>query len=626
MAAQGTRHSKAWGPDAGRRGRYHPRINRLLTGLLAGAVGLAFADASVVVLALPAMYGEYDTTIVGVSWVITAYGLALSLTGLALAALPERGGALHLTVVGLGLFAGSSVGCAAAPDLGWLIAGRAAQGVGAALLLVGSLHLLQTRLPGTGQRLWGSATTVGLALGPALGGVLTELFDWRAIFIAQAPVAAAALAVGFARGDQRAEPRPERATSRAETTLANAGLLFVSGALVGALFLGVLVIIEVWRFSPIEGAVVVSTLPLGALAAGVLRRRAAAVARGLVGPVVLATGLVALAYLPSAGAWWAAAALGLCGAGLGLTSAVVDIVTDREWSAGRRAVGLEVGCRHAGLVLGLLLIAPLLAGDLDRGSEQATLSGAALVLDARIPLGDKLDVADAVRTEVDETPRGQVPDIQRAFEGTDEATLEVGVALQDRIAEVLTRAFRAAFLVAAGLALAAAIPTVLFAARSTARWRGSRAGGRCHRSLRAVGRCRRAGRGRTAVGRWGLRCLRAPRPVYDDRRPLPRAGPRRHRAAHSPRRARRRRLRPRDDPGGAGAVPPGRHRLREHRLGPAHHRAGGAGRPGARHRRRRRAGTDCGCPGLTYQAVALSTFPSSMPYCSTGRASPSCSR
>ena len=93
------------------------------------------------------------------------------------------------------MFLGASIACALANGLGFLIAARVVQGTGAALLLAGSLPVLGALAGsvGAGARLWILAGTFGLALGPALGGVLTQAFSWRAIFAAQAPVAALGL-------------------------------------------------------------------------------------------------------------------------------------------------------------------------------------------------------------------------------------------------------------------------------------------------------------------------------------------------------------------------------------------------------------------------------------------------
>src|SRR3954452_7417625 len=166
-------------------------------------------------------------------------------------------------------------------------------------------------------KLWGLAGTIGVAVGPALGGFLTELFSWRSIFLLQAPLAALALVAVF-DARVRAVERTPRREPRPRTALANAGFLALYGALVGALFLAVLLLVVVWGWSPITGALVVTTLPIGAIA---VRRLGPAIPghlAALTGGVALAGGLVALAFLPQTTAGWAAIALGACGLGLGL--------------------------------------------------------------------------------------------------------------------------------------------------------------------------------------------------------------------------------------------------------------------------------------------------------------------
>src|SRR5213080_2935304 len=124
---------------------------------LTAAVAVAFADSSIVVLALPELYGRFNTSIEGVSWVVTAYNLAVAVTALALLLFVHRLRSTVLLGAGLGLFLAASIACAAAQSLGFLIAARSVQGVGAALLLAGSLTVL-------GAKRWIAAGTFGLAL------------------------------------------------------------------------------------------------------------------------------------------------------------------------------------------------------------------------------------------------------------------------------------------------------------------------------------------------------------------------------------------------------------------------------------------------------------------------------
>ncbi len=437
--------------------------------LLAVAVALAFADASIVVLALPPIYGEFDTTVVGVSWVITSYALVVAVVGLVLALARRRMvvPAVPTLRAGLATFALSSVVCGVAPSMGWLVAARCVQAVGATLLLSGALGVLEAaRGSRAGRQIWSLAATAGLAVGPALGGVLTEAFDWRAIFLAQAPVALAALLVGADR-TSASEPEPAAGRDAQPPTvaawLADLALVLTSAALVGALFLGVLLVIEVWRYSPVAGAAVVSALPVGVFAVRPVTHVAPATARAAVGCVGLAAGLAALAFLPAPSSWWAAAALAVCGVGFGLVDPVVGGVAETAGPDAVRAGARTVAARHAGLVLGLVVIAPVLAADLDTGAERAVIAGADTMLDARLPVRDKVGVAQAVADLVDRTPRGKMPDVSEAFADAEVEGAEADRAAADlvaRLEDVLTRSFRRVFLIAAAMALVALVPAV----------------------------------------------------------------------------------------------------------------------------------------------------------------------
>ena len=195
------------------------------------------------------------------------------------------------------------------------------------MLLAGALELL-CALSGSRSRglaVWIAAGTFGAAVGPALGGILTQAFDWPAIFVFQAPVALVGLVAAFeyhAQPDTEAQldtaAQPEPADAASSRTAANVALGLLFGALVGALFLAVLLVINGWGLSPIAGAAVVSALPLAALAArrlaGELSTRAATTA----GSLLMAAGLVALALLPAVSIAIVAVALALCGVGMGL--------------------------------------------------------------------------------------------------------------------------------------------------------------------------------------------------------------------------------------------------------------------------------------------------------------------
>jgi predicted MFS family arabinose efflux permease len=433
-------------------------VRRGLAVPVAAAVAVAFADSSIVVLALPDLYGRFQTTLEGVSWVITAYNVAVAATALLLVALVHRFRAAYVLGGGLVVFLGASIACAVANSLTFLIAARSVQGVGAALLLAGALPVL-------GTRIWTLAGTYGLALGPALGGVLTQAFDWRAIFIMQAPVAAAALVgVGAAHPETVAIEgwRP----SLRRTLPANACLGLLFGALVGALFLAVLIVISVWNYSPIGGAAIVSALPIAALAARPLDRWLPPVTAVWTGAALLAVGLVGLALLPSASVWLLVWALLLCGAGLGLSVPVLSDAALQEGANVTRSGTLTVGARHVGLVLALAVIAPLLASKIPAAGDTALLRGTAVLLDAPIGLDKKVPVALDLRSAFDKAKEGETPDLAEPFDRHgaqhDSALASARDELLGAIEATITRASRAAFFVCAGFAALALLVALFF--------------------------------------------------------------------------------------------------------------------------------------------------------------------
>jgi hypothetical protein len=283
------------------------------------------------------------------------------------------------------------------------------------------------------------------------------------IFFVQVPFALAALAVVADPLVRRAVAFPAGPRPRA---LPLVSLVFVSAALVGVLFLAVLLIIEVWRFSPLAGAAVVTVLPAAMLSARPLATRLAPVLSVGGGALLLAGGLVVLALVPGDQVAWATAALAFCGTGLGLLSGVVDRAAVGA-DGGVRDGSLAVGARHAGLVLGLLVIAPVLAGSLSQATERSMIAGTAAVLDARVSATDKVRITLAVRDELAASPRGTMPDLAATVGRADvdrDAAAVVGHELDHRVTSVLTRAFRPAFTTAALLGLAVLVPGLLLVA------------------------------------------------------------------------------------------------------------------------------------------------------------------
>ncbi len=270
------------------------------------AVALAFADASIVVLALPQLLDRLHTSIDHVVWVIVAYNVALIAACAVMLVLGRRVQVNRLLVAGLALFGLASIGCGLADSLASLIPLRVLQGLGGALVLCASLPMFAAAArPGDSPLYgWSAAAAIGAAVGPAAGGVLTQLFSWRSIFLAQAPVAAVAVAAVLVAGSH-ASAEPLRARDSAaepavpprERLTANAALTLLAAGLIGALFLVVIEMINGWLLSPIGAAAVVLTIPLATAVAERAVRGFPAEALGAAGALLVAGGLVLLSEL-----------------------------------------------------------------------------------------------------------------------------------------------------------------------------------------------------------------------------------------------------------------------------------------------------------------------------------------
>lgn len=158
--------------------------------------GMAFIDGTVVNVALPAIQQGLGAAAAATQWVVNVYTLMLGALVLAGGAAGDRFGRRRVFLLGIALFALASAGCAAAPGAASLVAARAAQGVGGALMVPGSLAIIAATFPeaerGRAIGTWAGAAALTTALGPVLGGWLVEVWSWRAVFLINLPLAAAA--------------------------------------------------------------------------------------------------------------------------------------------------------------------------------------------------------------------------------------------------------------------------------------------------------------------------------------------------------------------------------------------------------------------------------------------------
>jgi MFS family permease len=422
------------------------------------------ADASVVILALPAIYREYNAEVADVAWVVTAFNLAIALAAVPAARLATRRPAGQVCAGGLVLFAAASAACALAPSLAFLIGARVVQGVGGAAAVCAALELLPELAGGERRavRVWAAAGVAGAALGPAIGGLLTQLISWQSIFVAQVPLALIPAVVVLGRGASVVAARagwPHIA--------ANLALGLLSAGLAAVLFLLVLLLVEGWRMPPISAALVVTVMPAAALLSGPFERRVASPrTRAAAGTLLGTGGVAALGLLPGAGWAWTLAPQLLVGAGLALSLGALTEAAVAGRSPAAIHGGVTIAARHAGVVLGLVLLTPVFVSDLDRQRERATQKGAELVLDARIDALTKIDVASRIASDIRRQP-GRLPDIHDSFASVDASARErpqlrvLERQLNEQLDRAATSSFERSFLFAAALAALALIPIAL---------------------------------------------------------------------------------------------------------------------------------------------------------------------
>ncbi|HXW58450.1 MAG TPA: MFS transporter, partial [Solirubrobacteraceae bacterium] len=172
-----------------------PEKNRRLgwvVALTATAYFMVVLDALVVVTALPHMQRDLHVGVSSIQWTVNAYGIAFAAGIITAAALGDRFGRRLVFASGLALFTLASAACALAPNLSELIVARTVQGLGAAAVLPLSLTILTTAFPpekrGMIVGLYGGLAGLAVALGPIIGGAITQAIDWHWIFWINVPI------------------------------------------------------------------------------------------------------------------------------------------------------------------------------------------------------------------------------------------------------------------------------------------------------------------------------------------------------------------------------------------------------------------------------------------------------
>ena len=188
---------------------------------------LASLGTSIANVGLPTLARTFDTSFQAVQWVVLAYLLAVTALVVSAGRLGDLFGRRRLLLAGIGIFTAASIVCGSVDDLGWLIAARAVQGAGAALMMALSMALVGETVckerVGSAMGMLGTMSAVGTALGPSLGGVLIDGFGWQAIFLVNAPLGLVALVLAH-----RFLPRDRATSGQVGFDVAGSALLTVA--------------------------------------------------------------------------------------------------------------------------------------------------------------------------------------------------------------------------------------------------------------------------------------------------------------------------------------------------------------------------------------------------------------
>ncbi len=335
---------------------------------LAPAMFLASFGISLATVALPTLARTFSASVGEVQWIVLAYLLSATVTVVLAGRLGDLIGPRTVLLAGIAIFAAASGLCAAAPSLGALVAARAAQGVGGAILMALPISLARATVPeartGAAMGMFGTMSAIGTALGPSLGGIVISAFGWRAAFVLVAIVAGALLAVAArlvpaAPAPQRAEPAGLGLASAVPLAVALAAYALLAaggnaGVPLGPWLLALVAAASLALFLAVDGRAATPLVPLTIV-------REPAIGAALAMNVVVATVMMATLVV---GPFFLAFALGLDEAVVGLVMAVGPVtaalagvpagrVTDRFGAPRVLAAGLCVIV--AGLV-GLALL------------------------------------------------------------------------------------------------------------------------------------------------------------------------------------------------------------------------------------------------------------------------------
>src|SRR5919198_4853315 len=169
-------------------------------------------DNTVVNVALPSIKRDLGLGVSELEWVVNAYALVFAVLMLSGGKLADQFGRRRIFLIGLAIFTVSSLACGLAGSAGLLIGARAVQGTGSALMMPATLSIISATFPpkerGTAIGVWAGVSAMALAIGPLIGGVITEHINWNWIFYINIPIGALGFVAGPRRGGGGPGPPP----------------------------------------------------------------------------------------------------------------------------------------------------------------------------------------------------------------------------------------------------------------------------------------------------------------------------------------------------------------------------------------------------------------------------------
>ena len=459
----------------------------VLTATILGS-SMAFIDGTVVNIALPVLQQTMGATISDVQWVVEAYTLFLAALMLTGGALGDRLGRKRVFLAGVAVFTAGSIACGLAPNMLTLIAFRALQGIGAALMVPGSLSIISATFPdderGKAIGTWSAFTSITMVIGPLVGGTMIDHASWRAIFFINVPLAAIVLflTVRYVPESRETARKPLDLPGAALVTAglgalvfgliqlswiavvaglvlmaafvavewhsaspmmplslfrskafsgANLLTLFLYAALAGCLFFVPMNLMQVQGFTATQAgaAMIPSVLLLFALSrwAGGLADRIGPKPMLIVGPMIASAGFALFTLPDTAASYWTGFFPAFVVLGLGMAITVAPLTTTVMSSASRDHSGVASGVNNAiSETAGLLAIAVfgLAMSHAFNGKLVAGLQGANVTAEARKEIYVQEPKLAAI-----EIPRSLAPEQREAVKRSIERSFVAGFRL-----------------------------------------------------------------------------------------------------------------------------------------------------------------------------------------------------